>query len=936
MRRRFGRRRRRDEGASREGGIDAAHWFRVISEDDSNPLERLEPVTVEGLPSTLAVVAEGRDAGGTRVRVAFSPTCGGDAWLGALAAGPFDGEVIALAPHWSAGGRRRLELAGPATLEIAPRLVPALAAGASEVRAEVEPGARPISLENLATRCRDSEQRALFMRAGEALRGLAAKFDGVARGSVEGYELVLQGKRIAQLRVESGVLRLRVAVPREASLEIDVARLADAFDDLDAGARKWLAERRTRNGEEGLRARVAPLLASALALEAFAAWPYVGSDPDVLDLAGVDREGRVGFGASREALSLPGLGEILDAYLGAAAIAPAGLPTHALRVRSERPRLVIAAREIDPGVASALAALALDAKLFEVRSHRSRGLELFPVGIESESTGAVRDRPAPRRTPAQQPAEDLSAADDSNDLASEAIGLGESSEATAPGERAPGARSRRRRGGRGRRGRSSESDLETRDTEREGETRGEEVSGEPIRFDDLSMTDLEDESRDGARSGSGHRSRRRGRRGSRREEGSEEAAADREAGVGGPSPVPTEAVSTRKDEALSVDSDADADADADADVDELLAPLPEGVSDGESEKRPEYEDDESGVAPAAEREAPVEAPAEAPTRPRRRSAILAAADRDSVMAAVLLARDIRQVEGIWVYPQEELMTFFRGVAIDLREGTPIYVIGFTPSPAREVIQAAALYSDRLFWFDHHDWPPEDALALRQVIGEESVQLAPGTGSSIPGVLSGAVRRSRFTDKLVDLAAGRFTEHDFEKWGRLWWHRIGEIAGRLGDRRADLESLLAGRPSELAKEAARAATPPPPAEVAYVSERDMRLVHFSNHSLVIVEAPSELDVHLLGRIARERYDATLSLASSEGSETWILTGEELSGRRSLDVGALADHLATKYRWVESLPGDDRVARLRIEDLASQPHRLDEVIGGIAMGRSILDH
>ncbi|MFP6578224.1 MAG: hypothetical protein VCC02_00340, partial [Myxococcota bacterium] len=146
MRRRFGRRRRRDEGASREGGIDAAHWFRVISEDDSNPLERLEPVTVEGLPSTLAVVAEGRDAGGTRVRVAFSPTCGGDAWLGALAAGPFDGEVIALAPHWSTGGRRRLELAGPATLEIAPRLVPALAAGASEVRAEVEPGARPISL----------------------------------------------------------------------------------------------------------------------------------------------------------------------------------------------------------------------------------------------------------------------------------------------------------------------------------------------------------------------------------------------------------------------------------------------------------------------------------------------------------------------------------------------------------------------------------------------------------------------------------------------------------------------------------------------------------------------------------------------------------------------------------------------------------------------
>ena len=124
-------------------------------------------------------------------------------------------------------------------------------------------------------------------------------------------------------------------------------------------------------------------------------------------------------------------------------------------------------------------------------------------------------------------------------------------------------------------------------------------------------------------------------------------------------------------------------------------------------------------------------------------------------------------------------------------------------------------------------------------------------------------------------------------------------------------------------------------MAYVAERDFRLIHFANHSLVVVDPPGALDGHLLGRIARERYSASLSLVRSNEGETWVLTGEELSGRRSLDVEALVDHMATKLKWVEVLSGEDRVARFRIDRLASQPHRLDEVIGMIAMGRSILE-
>jgi hypothetical protein len=330
-----------------------------------------------------------------------------------------------------------------------------------------------------------------------------------------------------------------------------------------------------------------------------------------------------------------------------------------------------------------------------------------------------------------------------------------------------------------------------------------------------------------------------------------------------------------------------------------------------------------------------EVPKEIPKPPRRRAAIVVHADRDSIIAAVLLARDIRLLEGIWIYPQSELMTFFRGVATDLRDQTPVYVVGFTPSPARDVIQAASIYRDRISWFDHHVWPPEDRAALQQAIGDDAVHLSPGSQTALTTLLGVCTRRSRFSDKLVDLATGRFTHHDYERWGRLWWWRLGEIAKKTGESRADLEPLLAGRPSDLAKEAARADVPPVPDEVAYLSERDFRLVHFAGYSLVVVPVPEGLDIHLCARIARERYGAILSLAHYDGKETFVLAGEDAAGRRALDHGALVEHLASKLYWVEAVADDDHVARFVLRDAENQPERLDEVIGEIAMGRSILE-
>jgi hypothetical protein len=339
--------------------------------------------------------------------------------------------------------------------------------------------------------------------------------------------------------------------------------------------------------------------------------------------------------------------------------------------------------------------------------------------------------------------------------------------------------------------------------------------------------------------------------------------------------------------------------------------------------------DVADVAPVVEPEAP-------PRPPRRRSAFVAHADRSSVLSAILLARDVRLVEGFWIYPQDELMTFFRSIATDLREETPIFLVGFTAAPlARDTLQAASLYRGRLDWFDHHTWPPEDLQALRAAVGEDSVHVQPGTESSVAGILAQRTRRSRFSDKLVELITGRFTRHDYERWGRLWWHRASELASTPGERRSEIDPLLAGRPSDLARQAASLPLPSLPQELDYVSGHDFRLVHFGGYTMVVTPVPPELDLHLTARIARERYEVQLSLAYREGEEMVVLGGDEGRSRRGLDLGGMVSHLVAKHEWIEALPDDDHVARIRVIGLWRHSDRLDEVIAEIAMGRSIVE-
>jgi len=934
MRRRFSRGRRGRSGDATSSEIDAPQALAHIAELGVAGASALEPVTLEGVPAAYAALGTGEGSGGDARVVGYSPRSGGDALLAALAlAGRrqaeegFRGEVVAVAPQWSIASRRRLAWLGSTPFEVRAVVAPALAPGEAEV--EPETAAAPVSVpsRHLAGRLPTDSVRDLFLRALTALEGLAAKHGGVVRGVGAGAELVLLARRVAALRADPEGVELVTYEPQRSSAALEPDRLATALDKLEGTLRKRLADRRVRGGEEGLRSRLAVLLADAAELREPRAWPLGGSDREVLDVAGLRENGRrVAVGVVREHLTLAELGAAIDA---AELLRPSLLFLFAgaegVVMEPGPPELLLAAEHFDDAPLRVLASLGPGARLFDVRAERGQEPTLAPRG---ELAAPAARRPA----------------------AKGATGATETTGTPAPprpeAEAEPGAereprRGRRRRGGRrGGRGRDEIVEVSLFDLDDDRDDR------------DLRGGGAEREDADEDREGPSRR-RRRGRRGRsrRRDEGERSgrgAAAERDDGPGAGEPRSGARPRQRGPRRASEAADSD-----DDELAEGLAPLTEEVPELEPEAAPEpgYDDEEEGEEADAEadrlrleREArrrariAKAAPTPEPERPRprpRRAALVAHADRDSLLATVLLARDVRLVEGLWVYPQSELMTFFRSVATDLREETPIYVVGFTASPVRDTLQAASLYRERLGWFDHHDWPPEDLEGLRAAIGEDAVHVLPGAGSSMPAVLSVRGRRSRFSDKLVDLAMGRFSEHDYERWGRLWWHRLGEIASQPGERRSAVDALLVGRPSELAREAKRAPEPPLPPEAEYVSGRDFRLVHFGGHTLVALPVPPGLDLHLAARIARERYRAPLSVAWPEGGDLVVLGTEDVSGRRILDLGAMAEHLAAKHEWIEAGPDTDHVARLRVRDLPGHPERLDDVIGEIAMGRSILE-
>jgi hypothetical protein len=956
MRRRFGRRRwgvggggnGGDDGSGRS--LDAAQELARVLRLGLVPADALEPVDGDEIPATLAVVGTGTSRDGEALVVGVAPS-GGDAWLAALAVATriegFSGSVIAIAPSWPVAARRRLGLLRATPFGVHARLE------AGEGAVEPEPLEAPLAAASVVLP-EDALARALFERATLALAGLAAKHGGATRTAAGAHEMVLLGRVAALLRADEGGVLLELREPRRELIRIASDGVADAFDRVEGSLRKFLGDRRMREGEAGIRWTLASALPAGLALRRTVHWP-VG---DALDLAGIDAQGRGVAAAVRGDFGLAALGPVLDAWAALQPRWPALFPDAA----DVTPSLCIAAEQLAPAAARVLALLEADLRWMEA-SRRGREPSFLPRALPSAPESARTEArtwtpPAPRAEPAIAPAP-LAAPVVRSDAAPIAPIAPTTAPAPAPeegggrrrfeefslfdlGEGATeesvgtdGRRRRRRRRGRGRGGREGAPVVAAEGGADDADAEGDEEE-EPTAAPAEEPQATQQQPERGARRGRGRRGRGRDR--DRDREGDRDRERPREAAPAAAAPTP--------------DDDAADDGDEEGlELDEAIAELAE-VPEIEVVETP-YEEDEDEEGAESEEQSllrrereqrrrarlakvdPVPDVRPPPRPPRRRAAILAHADRESVAAAVLLARDLRLIEGIWIYPQEELMSFFRSIATDLREDTPIVVVGFTARPVRETLQTASLYRERLTWYDHHEWPPEDLEAMRQAIGADNVHVDSAAGSALAVVLSVCTRRSRFSDKLVDLLIGRFSAHDYERWGRLWWSRLAQLAARHGERRTELEALLVGRPSELARQAARVSAPPVPDELEWIAARDFRIVHFGGHSLVRVPLPPEQDIHLAARIARERYRAPLSLAWTEGNDRFVLASDETPTRRILDVGAMVEHLGAKFGWVDALPDPDHVARFRIRDAATHPERIDEVVAEIAMGRSILE-
>jgi hypothetical protein len=881
---------------------------------------------------------------------------------------------VIVAPHWSAAARRVLGRIGRTPYVVEPVEAPALADQRLSVEAETRPPVLAASASQLAARLGSSDARATFARAAAGLEGLAAKHGGAVRVGVDRMELIVLARRVAELRIEDDDAVLETQVGGRQTTSLAGADLASALDGLEGQLRRRLNDRKVREGEEGLRGRVVARLMASSELRGLRAWPVPGTDAEVIDAVGIHADGSPVLVAVREAFDWTALGTLLESVDAAEALLPLLFVDVEPPLRLGAPRLLLAAERFDDGLERALAALTFAYELRQVSGGAGASVDLVSggAGEGAEARSARRGRRRGGRGRSRG-GEDGSGADRRSEeegddaIAARADDVEQKDDADRDGS-GRGRGRRRRRSRRGRSGGTDGSGGEARAGRDGGEARGgregEEGRGAEggrsrrSRFEEVSLMDLDDapdageeeagprsgrdddrddrdESTDDGGSGSRRRGSRRGRRGGRGEA--------RRRGRGGASEGPSD---EDEDEGGSGDGAADDDlVDAD-DLEEILARLTDDEPDFETPEASdesfdddeEIDDDEEPSARRREREKRRRSTADeeaARPAPRGRAAILVHADRDSFFTSVLLARDIRQLEGIWIYPQAELMTFFRSIATDLRDDTPIYVVGFQPSPARDVIQASSLYRGRLTWFDRHVWPPEDLMALRESLGADAIHGGEGIDSTLPLVLETCTRRSRFSDKLVDLATARFTQHDFERWGRLWRWRAAEAAKKTGDIRGDIAPLMAGRPSDLAKEASSVELPPPPPEVAWVAERDFRLVHFGGHVMVVLEVDPEIDMHLAARIARERYGATLSLARRAGESTLVLAGDEVAGKRALDYLAVAEHLVNKHEWVEARPDADHVSRFHVRDLARHPERFEEVVGEIAMGRSLLE-
>ncbi|MGI9431116.1 MAG: hypothetical protein ACR2PQ_02825, partial [Myxococcota bacterium] len=559
MRRRFGRRRQRDQADDGRSPIDAS-WLERIVSAGLVPVSALEPIDVDGVPNTLCRLGSGEPESGGRCIVSYSPHSASEALLGLVAAlqrlpEAERGEAIAIAPHWDASDRRLLGALTATPLPVRALAAPGLG-GAPVVGPERGARSLPEAPARVGLALPTAPERRLFARALAGLEGLAAKHGGAVRGAGGSVELVVYARRVAALQAGGQGASLEILEPSRAQHGLTEDNLANVLDRLEGSVRKFLSDRRLRDSAAGSRARLAPFLARANGADWWRLWPSAAAELEPIDFVGIEGDGTPILGVVSAKLDL----SALAAALRAAVAAESGLsellrdaPAHA---RSQAPKLRIAASEVAEIAANALGCFDGDVRVYDVAvsgtaapwlSERALATArpgaaattgraplggapapaTAPTEAESDTREGASDR-QPRRAPARgrrRDSDESASGEDRGSRGARSRGRDQEEEGPASSERADAANGdngegepreggRRRRRGRGRRGRGSSEGAGTAPAAEEG------VEGSPDnrpKFLELSAFDLDDaaavddggeESRRGSRR---RRSRGRGR-----------------------------------------------------------------------------------------------------------------------------------------------------------------------------------------------------------------------------------------------------------------------------------------------------------------------------------------------------------------------------------------------------------------------------------------
>jgi hypothetical protein len=706
---------------------------------------------------------------------------------------------------------------------------------------------------------------ALHERVLRALEGAAVITDsGGVRRTEEGFVVYVRGVRVVEVLRDGDGIRVNLSAPERQRLFVTESNFPRFGPELHELIVRLAQDPRLIDAGRDDSESAMQRMASGASARIVARWmPWDASGEDPIDWTGVDERGRPTLGWSRESFELSDVPAIAAALRRLDAEREAWAPGS-----SGRARVIVAASRVDPRARSLISALGADLETAD--------LALEPRAREGDferRRRRGRRRRGRRGEELDRPAmEAESRFQETTEDAEPADALEILEARDAPEER-----------------------LELVDVRSEIQ---EPEANLPESPDASGPELLEGEPETGRReAGEGRRRRSRGRRGGRGRtrrglRGAEQAETDAE------TEEPAEAPASLEEE-------------------DLLEPA-EMPQETVVEGSVADESDEGAVAELVTR----------PLRRRPRAALCVRNDPDTLLAALILARERRHVSFFYVCSQEQLMDFFRGKATDLEDNTDLLLVGFTAQPVpKEVIAAAGLYRGRIEWFDHHEWPIEDLEMLRDSIGREAIALADAAASPLAAVMSIAERRSRFTDKLIDLAGRRLSEADMERWGYRLMGLLHKMAASAGDHRAEVVPILTGRPTDL---------PEIPGvydgEQRWLEAHDPRIVHFGEYWMAVVEAPSGLDAGELGRRARQRTGARLSLASREGDDLILLGCNE--EKRHINVLGLVDQLAGEVSWLHARAGGDRVGRIQIEGLSDHPERLEQTIGQIVRHKSLL--